>query len=118
MGAERNRGPGDLADIFARQFYFGCEGDDPMNALAFASKGSPSGMRLRALYGSTWAIGMSQRWTRQRKKAHELVDQGLLAEEDFSAMVWRDPVRFWTSTNPDFFRGTVVEHAAASAREG
>ncbi|HTT75826.1 MAG TPA: amidohydrolase family protein, partial [Candidatus Binataceae bacterium] len=44
--------PKDIAEIFMRQFYFGCEGDDPMNAMAFATKGSPFGVRLHPLYGS------------------------------------------------------------------
>jgi hypothetical protein len=30
-------------------------------------------------------------------------------------MVFIDPAKFWTSTNPDFFTGTVVEEAVNKA---
>jgi hypothetical protein len=106
-------GPKDIADIFTHQFYFGCEGDDPMNALAFNTKGA-FGTRLRALYGSDlghWDVPEMA----AAEEAHELVEQRVITEDDFRAMVWLDPLRFWTSTNPDFFKGTIVESAVAKA---
>ena len=72
-------------------------------------------MRLHALYGSDLGHWDVPEMDEAAEEAHELVEHGLIGEEDFRAMVWRDPVRFWTSTNPDFFKGTVVEHAAANA---
>jgi predicted TIM-barrel fold metal-dependent hydrolase len=108
-------GPKDIADIFTRQFCFGCEGDDPMNALASAGKGSPFDVRLRSLYGSDLGHWDVPEMAEAAEEAHELVDDGVITEEDFRAMVWLDPVRFWTSTNKDFFKGTVVESAAARA---
>jgi predicted TIM-barrel fold metal-dependent hydrolase len=109
------KGPRDIADIFARQFYFGCEGDDPMNTLAFDSKGSPLGVRLHALYGSDLGHWDVPEMNEAAEEAHELAEHGLISEDDFRAMVWLDPVRFWTSTNPDFFKGTVVESAVTRA---
>ena len=106
-------GPKDIAEIFTRQFYFGCEGDDPMNALAFATKGSPFDARLHALYGSDLGHWDVPEMAEAAEEAHELVEQLVITDDDFCAMVWLDPVRFWTSTNPDFFKGTVVESAAA-----
>jgi hypothetical protein len=44
-------------------------------------------------------------------EAHELVEQGLLDETDFRDMVFTNAVKFWTSTNPHFFQGTIVEEA-------
>jgi hypothetical protein len=46
-------------------------------------------------------------------EAHELVDDGLITHEDFRDFVFESPVRFWGEANPDFFKGTVVESAAA-----
>lgn len=44
-------------------------------------------------------------------EAYELVEDGLLSEEDFRAMVFTNAAKFWTSTNPNFFQGTIVEDA-------
>ena len=46
-------------------------------------------------------------------EAHELVDRQLIDEFDFEDFVFRNPVRFYTSVNPDFFVGTRVEAEAA-----
>jgi hypothetical protein len=37
----------------------------------------------------------------------------ILGEEDFRDFVLTNPVRFYTSLNPDFFAGTRVEEEAA-----
>ncbi len=47
-------------------------------------------------------------------EAHELVEHGLIDEADFRDFVFANPVRFYTSVNPDFFRGTRVEAEAAA----
>ena len=44
-------------------------------------------------------------------EAYELVEDGLLSEENFRDMVFTNAVKFWTSTNPNFFQGTIVEGA-------
>jgi hypothetical protein len=44
-------------------------------------------------------------------EAYELVEQGLLSEADFRDLVLTNAVKFWTSTNPHFFQGTIVEEA-------
>jgi hypothetical protein len=46
-------------------------------------------------------------------EAWELVEDGLIGEADFREFVFANPVRFYTSANPDFFRGTRCEEAAA-----
>ena len=38
--------PEQIVDIFTRQFHFGCEADDPLNALAFDGRVLPHGARL------------------------------------------------------------------------
>jgi hypothetical protein len=35
-----------------------------------------------------------------------------MSEEDFYAFTFGNAVRLWTSLNPDFFKGTMVEGAA------
>jgi hypothetical protein len=49
-------GVDDLLDMFANRFFFGCEADDPMNVLAFASQLNPGGVTLLAIF-ATWVIG-------------------------------------------------------------
>ncbi len=110
--------PEDIRDIFSERFYFGCEGDDPMNLLAYDAKGSPFGARLRALYGSDLGHWDVPEMVEAAEEAYELVEDGLLGEADFRALVFGDAVKFWTAANPDFFAGTIVADAArrASAR--
>ena len=46
-------------------------------------------------------------------EAYELVEHGLLDEDDFRDFMFANAVRFWGEVNPDFFKGTVVERQAA-----
>jgi hypothetical protein len=46
-------------------------------------------------------------------EAYELVEHGLLDENDFRDFVFENAVRLWGQLNPDFFKGTVVEKQAA-----
>ena len=51
-------------------------------------------------------------------EAYELVEKGLISEEDFRNFVFVNPVKHKTDVNPDFFKGTVVEDAAAKVLRG
>ena len=42
-------------------------------------------------------------------EAFEMVEDGVMNEEDFRDFVFGNPVRMLTSLNPDFFEGTAVE---------
>jgi predicted TIM-barrel fold metal-dependent hydrolase len=107
-------GPEQIQEIFERSFAFGCEADDPMNALAFNRRLNPRGARLRAIFGSDighWDVpDMRDVLT----EAYELVERDLLTEEDFRAFVLDNPIALWTETNPDFFDGTVIGTAQPS----
>jgi hypothetical protein len=46
-------------------------------------------------------------------EAHEMVEHGLITDDDFRDFMFENAVRFWGEVNPDFFTGTVVEKAAA-----
>jgi hypothetical protein len=104
--------PRDIFEIFTRQLYFGCEGDDPLNTLASESKGSPFEAKLAALYGSDLGHWDVPDMAAAAEEAYELVEDGVLSPEAFRAMVFANAVEFWTSGNPDFFKGTAVESAA------
>jgi hypothetical protein len=94
-------------------FYFGCEPDDPVNVWAFRAQANPFNVELRALMGSDIGhfdcVDMADVLT----EAHELVDEGLLTEEDFRDFVFGNSVRLWAGSNPEFFKGTVIEKQAA-----
>jgi hypothetical protein len=103
----------DIREIFVKQFYFGCEGDDPLNAMAFNARGIPFEARLKPLYGSDighWDVpDMSQ----IAEEAYELVEHGIISEADLRSLLFENAVSFWTANNPDFFKGTAVESAAS-----
>jgi hypothetical protein len=47
------------------------------------------------------------------EEAHELVEHGLITQDDFRQFVFGNPARLHTALNPDFFKGTAVESAVA-----
>ncbi len=105
--------PADIRDLFVPNFYFGCEPDDPVNAWAFRSGTNPFNAKLRAIMGSDIGHFDCVDMADVLPEAHELVDKGLLSAEDFRDFVFGNPVRLWAGTNPEFFKGTVIEKQAA-----
>jgi hypothetical protein len=47
-----------------------------------------------------------------------MVEHGLIGEDDFRDFVFANPARLWTSMNPHFFNGTVVEGAVKELLNG
>ena len=110
--------PEDIRDVFTSSFYFGCEGDDPLNALAWKAMGTPFDAKLKALYGSDighWDVPDMRECA---EEAYELVDDGLIDADQLREFVFTNAVDFWTATNPDFFKGTAVEDAAQQCVTG
>jgi predicted TIM-barrel fold metal-dependent hydrolase len=105
--------PADIRNLFVPNFYFGCEADDRVNAWAFRSQANPFNVKLHAIMGSDIGHFDVADMTAVLAEAHELVDDGLLAEDDFRDFVFGNPVRLWAGANPDFFKGTVIEKQAA-----
>jgi hypothetical protein len=105
----------DIRELFGRNFYFGCEADDPMNAWGFDARVNPYGARLKTLFGSDIGHFDVPDMREVLPEAHELVDEGLIAERDFRDFVFANPVEFWGGMNPNFFKGTRVEKEAAAA---
>jgi predicted TIM-barrel fold metal-dependent hydrolase len=106
------RRPEDLRDLFAERLYFGCEADDPLNALAFDRRLNPFGARLNGVFSSDIGHWDVPDITSVVAEAFELVEGGLLSEEDFRAFVFTNAVTLLTDANPDFFKGTRVEKEA------
>jgi hypothetical protein len=105
--------PEDVAELFAPRFYFGCEADDRTVAQAFDTRLNPLGVRLRAMFSSDmghWDVPDMEGIV---EEAYELVEESLLSPEDFRDFTFANPVRFYTSANPEFFRGTAIESEAA-----
>ncbi len=109
LGIERAE---DFRDLFTRNFYFGCEGDDDMTALAFDARRIPFGARLNAIFGSD--LGHRDLFDMRDAAAEpwELVEHGLIGEADFRDFVFANPVRLHGGMNPEFFAGTAVASAA------
>ena len=103
----------DFHDLYVKRFYFGCEADDPINAWAFNRKANPGSARLNAFFSSDIGHFDVPDMTHVVPEAYELVEHGLLNDDDFRNFMFANAVRFWGELNPDFFKGTVVEKPAA-----
>jgi predicted TIM-barrel fold metal-dependent hydrolase len=104
----------DIRDLFVPRFYFGCEADDPAVAWAFDRRTNPMGVQLRAMFSSDMGHWDVPDMTEVLGEAYELVERGLIGDDDFRDFTFTNPVRFYTSVNPDFFAGTRVEAEAAA----
>ena len=103
------RRPEDIRDLFIPRFFFGCEADDPTNAIAFNPKLWPMGARINAMFSSDIGHWDVPDMTKVLEEAYELVEEGNMTPEDFRDFTLANPVRFFAGVNPDFFKGTVVE---------
>ena len=100
--------PDEIVATFSEQLYFGCEADDPMNALAFDSQMLPAGARLNAMFASDIGHWDVRDLRTVLPEAWELVDEGRIDEDEFSDFTYGNIVRFLTAANPSFFDGTVI----------
>ena len=104
--------PEQIVDIFTRQFHFGCEADDALNALAFDRRVLPHGVTLRAMFSSDIGHWDVPDMRGVLLEAWELVDEGLLDEAQFRDFTCGNIVHMLTAANPDFFAGTAVSDVA------
>jgi predicted TIM-barrel fold metal-dependent hydrolase len=100
--------PDDIVGIFTRQLAFGCEADDPLNALAFSDTMLPRGARLNAMFASDIGHWDVPDVRAVLPEAWELVEDGHLTEQNFAEFACGNVVRMLTSMNPGFFEGTAV----------
>jgi predicted TIM-barrel fold metal-dependent hydrolase len=104
----------DLADLFTTRMYFGCEGDDAMNALAFNTELLPFERPLKAFYGSDISHWDVPDMSECLHEAFESVEDGIMDRDEFRRLVFENPVRLHADQNPDFFVGTRVEQSVAA----
>jgi hypothetical protein len=103
----------DWIDLFATPYYFGCEADDRMNAVAFG-KMMPLGARINAMFSSDIGHFDVVDMRDPLPEAYELVEDGHITESDFCDFVFGNSVRLWGTQNPRFFEGTRVAKEAAA----
>ena len=99
----------DIRDVFTKQFYFGCEADDPTNAWAFDTKVNPLGASMQAVFSSDIGHWDVPDMTKVLEEAYELVERDFITEDNFRDFVFTNPATLHGSANPDFFKGTAVE---------
>jgi hypothetical protein len=99
----------DVRRLFSRSFFFGCEADDPMTAVAFDKR---FGFNLKPVLGSDITHFDVIDPAEVLGEAWELVDDELISEANFRDLVFGNAVELFAGQNPDFFKGTVVEDAA------
>ncbi|MGH8012497.1 MAG: amidohydrolase family protein [Candidatus Binataceae bacterium] len=109
-GIER---PSDIRDLFVPNFFFGCEGDDQVTAWAFDRKRIPFGDQLNVILGSDIGHRDLMDMRDAAAEPYGLVEKGLISEENFRDFVFVNPVKLHAGMNPDFFKGTRVEHEVA-----
>jgi predicted TIM-barrel fold metal-dependent hydrolase len=103
----------DWIDLYATPYYFGCEADDRMNAVAFG-KTMPLGARINAIYSSDIGHFDVMDMRDPLPEAWELVEDNHITEDDFQDFVFANAVRLWGTQNPRFFEGTPVAKEAAA----
>ena len=76
---------------------------------------NPGGLRLHATFGSDighWDVPLMDAGARGGLRT--AARTACIDADDLRDFVFTNPVRLWTSTNPHFFAGTVVEDTAAA----
>ena len=101
----------DIRDLFVPNFYFGCEADDRMNATAFNPALNHFDVKLKALFSSDIGHWDVPDIRLPVAEAHDLVDRGLMSDDDFRSFIFKNVAELHTQMNPDFFTGTAVEGA-------
>ncbi len=108
----------DIKDLFIPNFFFGCEADDRTVAWAFDTKVNPMGVRLGAMMSSDIGHWDVDDMTEVVAEAYELVEDGLISEQDFRDFTFTNSVRLYAGLNREFFRGTVCESAVDNLFKG
>ncbi len=100
----------DIRAAFSGNFYFGCEADDRTTMWAFDPR---MGVRLRPVFSSDFTHFDVPDFREVIPEAFEMVEKGFVTEQDFREFTFANAAALHTRNNPDFFKGTVVEHAVA-----
>lgn len=100
----------DVRRIFERNFFFGCEADDPATMWAFDPR---LGARLHPVFSSDFTHFDVPDFAEVIPEAYELLERGMVTEQDFREFTFTNAARLHTTNNPNFFKGTVIEQAVA-----
>jgi hypothetical protein len=73
---------------------------------------NPYGASLNPMFGSDIGHFDVEDMRGVLEEAHELVDRGLMSQEDFRRFALENAVRLHGGMNEDFFKGTKVEAEA------
>ncbi len=103
----------DWIDLYVTPYFFGCEADDRMNAVAF-SKFNPFGAKIQAIYSSDIGHFDVPNMQQVLPEAYELVEDELITPDDFRDFTFANVVRLFGAGNPRFFAGTRVAGEAAA----
>ncbi len=108
-GAERAE---DLIELFAKPFFFGCEAEEPFAGAAIRGMGMPFGQSINAVFSSDMGHWDVENMDDVLEESWELVEHGLMTEDEYRSFTFANPVRLFAGMNPNFFKGTAVEAAA------
>ncbi len=107
----------DIRERFCVPFSWGCEADDPLTGVAFDRR-ITGGPLVPAMFASDLGHWDVAEFDEPLQEAFELVEHGILDTDQLRDFVCTNPLRFYSSLNPDFFAGTSVEAAAAALKSG
>jgi predicted TIM-barrel fold metal-dependent hydrolase len=105
----------DIRDRFCKNFYWGCEADDPLVGVAFDPRLTPLGALVPAFFASDLGHWDVPEFDEPLEEAYELVERGILDLDQLRQFLFENPVRFYASLNPTFFSGTAIAGAAEAA---
>ncbi len=106
----------DIEKRFVPNFYFGCESDDRMIPIAFKPEHHVGGATLNAMFSSDIGHWDVPNMNKVLAESYGFVEKGLMTKKDFRRFTFDNAVRLHRGMNPDFFKGTSVEKAAAKVQ--
>lgn len=99
-------------DLYVRNLYFGCEGDDRTVALAF-SPANYFRAQLKPVLSSDIGHWDVLDMTDVLPDSHRLIEEGLITPEEYREFLFENPALLHLCMNPRFFEGTRLAGDAA-----
>ncbi len=103
--------PEDIVEVFTEQLFFGCEADDPLNALAFNNTLLPYSLSLNAMFASDIGHWDVPDMKYVLNEAWKLVEKGLFNSDEFRKFTFGNVAKMLSSVNPGFFADTCIASA-------
>jgi len=99
----------EIRELYSRNFYFGCEADDPTTVFAFDPRIKT---RLKAMFSSDIGHWDVHHIDEVVPEVYEALEHGYMTEQDFREFTFSNVVGLHGKMDPEFFKGTVVEKEA------